>query len=116
MEPKHRRMLKKMKAKEGEPSPEAAAAPAAVWFLYILECRDGSFYTGVTTDIDRRLRKHQEGTASRYTRTRRPVVLVYREECGTRSRALERECAVKALSRPRKESLVSGKIPKSAGD
>jgi len=107
MKPKRRGMLNKMKAKEGEAYAEAAAAPAAVWSLYILECRDGSFYTGVTTDIDRRLRKHQDGTASRYTRTRRPVALVYREECGTRSGALERECAVKALSRQRKEELIA---------
>ncbi len=94
---------------------DRAAAPAAVWSLYILECRDGSFYTGVTTDIDRRLREHQDGTASRYTRTRRPVVLVYREECGTRSRALEREYAVKALSRQLKEELIAGKNPKTPG-
>jgi len=104
-------MLKKMKAKKGETFPEPAAVPAAaprpVWSLYILQCSDGSFYTGVTPDIERRLRKHQEGTASRYTRTRRPVVLVYREECGTRSRALERECAVKAMSRRLKEALVA---------
>jgi predicted GIY-YIG superfamily endonuclease len=107
MEPKCRGMLNKMKAKVGGPSPAPAAAPAAVWSLYILECRDGSFYTGVTNDIDRRIRKHREGTASRYTRTRRPVVLVYQEACGTRSRALERECAVKALSRQRKEELIA---------
>jgi len=89
-----------MKAREGQPSP-------AVWFLYILECSDGSFYTGVSTDIDRRLREHQEGRASRYTRTRRPVVLVYREECGSRSVSLSRECAVKSLSRLRKAELIS---------
>jgi len=100
-------MLKRMKEKDGEPAPEAAAVPGAVWSLYILECRDGTFYTGVTTDIERRIRMHQEGTASRYTRTRRPVVLVYREECGTRSQALERECAVKSLSRERKEELIN---------
>jgi len=107
MNPKPRRMLKRMKGKGEAPSPEPAAAPGAVWSLYILECRDGSFYTGVTTDIDRRLRMHQEGAASRYTRTRRPVLLVYKEECGTRSLALEREWAVKALSRQRKEELIT---------
>jgi len=88
-----------------------AEAAGAVWSLYVLECGDGSFYTGVTTDIDRRLREHQEGTASRYTRTRRPVVLAYREKCGTRSQSLARECAVKSLSRRRKEELISGGKP-----
>jgi putative endonuclease len=107
MKPLYRRMLRRMKAKEEKPAPNASAG--AIWFLYILGCCDGSFYTGVTTDIDRRLREHQEGTASRYTRTRRPIVLVYQEECGTRSQSLARECAVKSLSRRRKEELISGR-------
>jgi putative endonuclease len=126
MKPKYRRMLRGMKAQEEHaaylsatgttPSAQAKAtrkaaraptsAPVPVWSLYILECRDGSLYTGVTNDIDRRFLAHQEGKASRYTRTRRPVVLVYREECGSRSQALSRECAVKSLSRPRKNELI----------
>jgi putative endonuclease len=100
-------MLKRMKDKEGQAKPGKAPAQGSIWSLYILECSDGSFYTGVTTDLDRRVREHQDGTASRYTRTRRPVVLVYREECGTRSLALEREWAVKSLSRQRKEELIA---------
>jgi len=104
MKPPYRRMLRVMEAKEEQPAPSPAAGTS--WSLYILGCADGSFYTGVTTDIDRRLQEHQEGKASRYTRTRRPVVLVYREECGTRSQALSRECAVKSLSRARKEELI----------
>lgn len=107
MNPKYRRMLRTMKAKEKLPARNAAGG--AVWSLYVLECCDGSFYTGVTNDIDRRLLAHQKGAASRYTRTRRPVVLVYREECGTRSQSLARECAVKSLSRQRKDELVSGR-------
>ena len=106
MKPKYRRMLRGMTAQKEQTKPTAAAG--AVWFLYILECGDTSFYTGVTTDVDRRLREHKEGKASRYTRTRRPVVLVYREECGSRSLALARECAVKSLSRRRKEELIVG--------
>ena len=109
MKPQYRRMLRGMRAQKEQPTPTAAAA--AVWFLYILECCDGSFYTGVTIDIDRRLREHQEGTASRYTRTRRPVVLAYREECGSRALSLARECAVKSLSRRRKEELIAGGNP-----
>jgi putative endonuclease len=104
MKPKYRRMLRGMKAQEEQSSPARAAG--AVWSLYILQCRDGSLYTGVTIDVDRRLREHQQGTASRYTRTRRPLVLVYREECGSRSQALSRECAVKALNRQRKNELI----------
>ena len=100
-------MLRRMKVKEEQPGPNVNAG--AIWFLYILGCCDGSFYTGVTTDIDRRLREHQEGKASRYTRIRRPIVLVYQEECGTRSQSLARECAVKSLSRRRKEELISGR-------
>jgi putative endonuclease len=101
MKPKYRRMLRGMKAQE-----EHAAAP--VWSLYILECRDGSLYTGISNDIDRRFLAHQEGKASRYTRTRRPVVLVYREECGNRSQAMSRECAVKSLSRKKKDEMIKG--------
>jgi len=93
-----------MKVKE-----EAAAyASASSWFLYILRCGDGSLYTGVTTDIDRRFKMHSEGKASRYTRTHQPVDLVYREECGSRSQALARECAVKSLPRKGKERLILG--------
>jgi putative endonuclease len=86
----------------------APYASADSWFLYILRCGDGSLYTGVTTDIDRRLKLHQEGKASRYTRTHQPVALVYREACGSRSQALVRECAVKSLSREGKERLMAG--------
>jgi putative endonuclease len=85
-----------------------AQATAATWSLYILRCRDGSFYTGVTTDIDRRFREHAEGRASRFTRTRRPVVLIYQEKCGNRAQALSRECAVKSMGRQGKEDLVAG--------
>jgi len=83
------------------------------WYLYILRCGDGSLYTGVTTDIDRRLKMHQEGKASRYTRAHQPVALVYREACGSRSQALARECAVKALPRKRKENLIAGERVRS---
>ena len=79
------------------------------WFLYIMECSDGSFYTGITNDIERREQQHNDGTASRYTRSRRPVELRYHERCGTRSQALIRECSVKLLSRKEKVELVKGR-------
>jgi len=105
MKPRYRSMLRKMKARESQAPAPAAEAP---WSLYILRCRDESFYTGVTTDIDRRFHEHEAGRASRFTRTRRPVVLVYQETCGSRSQALSRECAVKSMGRKGKEDLVAG--------
>jgi len=77
------------------------------WFLYMVECRDGSLYTGITNDIERRLQQHNDGVASRYTRSRRPVVLRYREVCTSRSQALIRECAVKLLTPVQKRELVA---------
>ena len=79
------------------------------WFLYILKCRDNTFYTGITTDLDRRLDQHNKGAASRCTRSRLPVVRVYQETCTDRSEALKRECAVKKLTREEKEQLVRNK-------
>ena len=76
------------------------------WYLYILKCRDNTFCTGITTDIERRLEQHNNGTASRCTRSRLPVVRVYQETCVDRSDALKRECAVKKLTREEKELLV----------
>jgi len=76
------------------------------WFLYIVECRDGSLYTGITNDLERRLQQHNEGTAARYTRSRRPVRMRYSEVCETRSNALVRECAIRLLSPKEKWALV----------
>lgn len=80
----------------------------ATWTLYILECADGSLYTGVTTDIHRRVRAHQRGTASRYTRSRLPVRLVYREEHPSRGEALRREARIKKMDRQTKLALAGG--------
>ncbi len=76
------------------------------WFLYVLKCKDGSFYTGVTNDVQRRFKMHENGKASKYTRARRPVKLIYEELCGRRADALVRECQVKAYSRKEKEELI----------
>ena len=84
------------------------------WMLYMIECADGSFYTGVTNDIERRLAEHNEGLASRYTRSRRPVKLRYHEICRDRNHALVRECAVKLLSRREKEALLARASPTGA--
>ncbi len=76
------------------------------WFVYILRCSDGSLYTGITKDVRRRCEQHNAGTASRYTRSRLPVALVYQERHVSRSLALKREAAIKAMSRREKESLI----------
>ena len=72
----------------------------------MLRCRDGSLYTGVTNDLDQRLRAHASGRGAAYTRSRLPVRLVYREKARGRSRALKREYALKQLSRATKQALV----------
>ena len=76
-----------------------ADASDNTWFVYILCCDDGTLYTGITNDLSRRCEQHNAGTASRYTRSRLPVVLVYQDAQGSRSRALKREIEVKAHSR-----------------
>ena len=76
------------------------------WFVYILRCADGSFYTGITNDLPRRFKQHNAGTASRYTRSRLPVELVYQESQANRSLSLQREVAIKALSRQQKKLLI----------
>ena len=76
------------------------------WFVYMLRCADDSLYTGITTDLSRRCDQHNAGAASRYTRSRLPIRLVYEEVLTSRSLALKREAAMKALSRMEKESLI----------
>ena len=82
-------------------------------FVYLLRCRDGSLYCGWTSDLDRRLKTHNAGRGAAYTRSRRPVALVYQETCADKSRALKREYAIKRLTRTEKLHLVSGR--KTAG-
>jgi len=76
------------------------------WLVYILRCKDGSFYTGITSDLTKRLQAHQEGTASRYTRSRLPVKLVYLESAANRSAATKRELMIKKMTREQKKELT----------
>lgn len=76
-------------------------------FVYILECADGSYYTGWTTDLDRRVAAHNAGRGGRYTRSRRPVKPVYWEEHPDRRSAQRRELALKRLPRSRKLALIA---------
>jgi putative endonuclease len=75
--------------------------------VYILRCGDGTFYTGVARDLAARLRRHQEGKASRYTRARRPVTLVWWHEVGSWSEGLREEHRIKQLRRCDKEALMA---------
>lgn len=79
---------------------------ANTWKLYILRCADGTLYTGITTDLEKRLAAHRSGKGAKYTRGRGPLELVYREECGDHSAALKRELEIKKLSREEKEKLI----------
>ena len=81
------------------------------WLVYILRCRDGSLYTGITNDLPKRLKTHAAGKASRYTRSRLPVTLVHQEPVPTKSHALKREAAIKRLPRRAKLGLLGkGKV------
>ena len=75
-------------------------------FVYLLRCADGTLYCGWTTEPDRRLKQHQAGTASRYTRRRLPVEMVWSKECDDRSHALREEIRIKRLPRADKWALV----------
>jgi len=77
------------------------------WYVYIVECADGSLYTGITTNIQRRVLEHNYSfKAAKYTRSRRPVRLVYRKECENRSKASKEEYRIKRLKRKQKLELI----------
>jgi putative endonuclease len=76
-------------------------------YCYILECADGTYYTGWTTEPERRVKVHNAGRGARYTRTRLPVKLVYVEPQPDRTAAMKREKAIKTLSREKKQKLIS---------
>ncbi len=77
------------------------------WFCYLLECADGTLYTGITNDLDKRLAAHNDGTASKYTRSRLPVRLVYTEPHADRASASRREAALKKLKHTAKHALMA---------
>jgi len=85
------------------------AKPVGDWFVYIVRCKDDTLYTGISTDPQAREKEHNEGrAAARYTRSRRPVRLVYTETVSCRSTALKREHAIKQLDRRDKLALIKG--------
>lgn len=82
------------------------------WFVYMVRCADGTLYTGIATDVARRLEEHNAGerSAARYTRGRRPVRLVYKEAVDSRSAAARREHHIKRMTRQQKEALLEGTV------
>ena len=89
------------------PTPDDDPDSQAEHYVYVVECSDGTYYTGYTTDVERRVADHNNGDGAKYTRGRRPVELVYVESFDTQSAAMQREHAVKQLRRPAKERLVA---------
>ena len=81
------------------------------FYVYIVRCRDGSLYTGWTNDPEKRLSRHNAGTGARYTRSRRPVVLAYCEECPSREEAMSREFRIKRMTREAKRRLIAEHTP-----
>ena len=77
-----------------------------IWSVYILECKDGKLYTGMSNDINRRVCDHNKGRGCRFTKYRHPVKLVYSKECGTRSAARKRELEIQSFTRSRKLNLI----------
>ena len=86
------------------------------WFVYIVRCADGSLYTGITKDVKRRCQQHNAGTASRYTRSRCPVKLVYHEAHPSQSSALKREAAIKAMTRRGKLTMIQQRKKQAKGE
>ncbi len=79
----------------------------SAWFVYVVRCRDGTLYTGISRDVDARVAKHNQGKGARYTRGRAPVALLHSERLASQAEALRREAAIKALSR-REKLLLTG--------
>ena len=90
------------------------------YYVYILRCSDGTYYTGYARDVGRRLQEHNKGRAAKYTSGRRPVELVYYESCEDKSLAAKREYEIKQWSRAKKQALIDGDAaasePPSAGE
>ena len=79
-----------------------------MWYVYMLRCVDGSLYTGVAADVEKRFAAHKSGCGAKYTRSHPPVAIVYREMCADKGAALRREAAIKKLPRAEKLKLAEG--------
>lgn len=84
---------------------------SSLYYLYILQCNDGTYYTGITSELERRIEEHNTSPkAAKYTRSRRPLSLVYHEVCLDKSSALKREKAIKQLTRLQKIDLIASQL------
>ena len=77
-----------------------------MWYVYIIRCKDGTYYTGITTNVERRIKEHNSGTGAKYTRSRTPVELEEYKEFKDRSKASKEEARIKKLTRVKKEKLI----------
>src|SRR5437660_7978854 len=102
-----------MSKKDRKPRPKP---PDDRWFVYLLRCADGTLYTGIAKDVKRRCQQHNAGTASRYTRSRRPVEVVYHEAHPGQSSALKREAAIKAMTRRGKLTMIQQRKKQVKGE
>jgi len=87
-----------MKAPASDTTP---TEPDITWFLYLIRCKDGSLYTGITTDVERRFIEHQSGKGAKYLRGKAPLTLAFQQKVGSRSAALKAEASIKQLSKTR---------------
>ena len=92
------------------PPPRTNILRMVTWFVYLLRCSDGSLYTGISTDVARRIKTHNSGKGAAYTRMRGPAQLVWQCHAGSQSRALRLERRIKRYSRAQKEKLIAGKL------
>ena len=83
-------------------------------YTYILECKDGTYYTGWTNHLEKRLKEHNEGKGAKYTKARTPVKLLYYEEFDSKEEAMKREYAIKQMKRKEKEKLINGEVAHEA--
>lgn len=91
-------------------------AGVAAWSVYIIACDDGSLYTGISTDVERRFRQHCSGNGAKFFRSRRAMRIAYRESGHSRSSASQREAAIKKLSRRQKLALLADALASTALD
>lgn len=82
-----------------------------MWFVYVIQCVDGSFYTGSTNNLKKRFLEHKNGVGGRYTRSHKPVKIIYFEKLPTRSKALKREAQIKSWSKGKKIRMINSFLP-----
>jgi len=90
---------------KSEPNKSAQDTPVE-WFIYLVRCRNGHLYTGISTDVTRRFAEHQRGKGAKYLRGKGPLKLVYQKYVGSRSDALKAEIMVKRMSKEAKENMI----------